>query len=137
MNFQFLPSFCTLAFAILTNGYRLELSSFDANLPLNVNDADLHPDMDKAPADRVGATDACFNVAQSWVSNIWRTIVDTRRIDIDTGKSFKAMTIAEKESWVDKQHKRFLSRFFGNKPPETPLQHVSLSKPRFQRYPPA
>ncbi|EEU36755.1 uncharacterized protein NECHADRAFT_88930 [Fusarium vanettenii 77-13-4] len=76
----------------------MELSSFDSRPPLNVNDEDLHPDMTEYPSESRSMTDMSFTAARCWASSIWRTMIDTRRIDPDTGKSFKPMTVAEKQA---------------------------------------
>ncbi|EEU36787.1 uncharacterized protein NECHADRAFT_80973 [Fusarium vanettenii 77-13-4] len=93
----------------------MELSSFDSRPPLNVNDEDLHPDMTEYPSESRSMTDMSFTAARCWASSIWRTMIDTRRIDPDTGKSFKPMTVAEKQAWVDKQREKIVDRFSGNK----------------------
>lgn len=109
----------------------MELSSFDARPPLNVNDADLHPNMTEDPVEASGTSDMCFTAARSWVSDMWRTMIDSRRTDPDTGKTFKSMTIAEKETWVDSQHEKIMDRFFGGKPPNGPLHSVSTTPVMF------
>ncbi|KAJ3460068.1 hypothetical protein MRS44_010935 [Fusarium solani] len=93
----------------------MELSSFDSRPPLNVNDADLHPDMTEYPNESRGMTDMSFTAARCWASSIWRTMIDTRRIDPDTGRSFKPMTVAEKQAWIDKQREKIVGRFSGDK----------------------
>ncbi|KAJ9144471.1 C6 transcription factor [Pleurostoma richardsiae] len=101
----------------------LELSSFDARLPLNINDADLHPNLTEYPPERRGLTDMSFTVARCWVSDLWRTMIDTRRTDPTTGKSFRSMTVAEKERWVDTQRDRIREKVSGgNQASGEPLQ---------------
>ncbi|KAH7213206.1 hypothetical protein DER44DRAFT_770394 [Fusarium oxysporum] len=91
----------------------LELSSFDSRPPLNVNDSDLHPDMTDDPAESQDLTDMSFTVARCWASNVWRTMIDTRRADPDSEKSFQLMTLAERQSWVDRKSKEISGRFSG------------------------
>ncbi|KAM5369658.1 hypothetical protein ACJZ2D_008917 [Fusarium nematophilum] len=99
----------------------MELSSFNSRPPLNVNDADLHPDMTEYPTESRGMTDMSFTAARCWASSVWRTMIDTRRADPDTGKSFMSMTIAEKEAWVDKQRQEITRRFSGDRASREPL----------------
>lgn len=105
----------------------MELSSFDSNPPLNVNDSDLYPNMTEYPVESTGMTDMSFTVARCWASDMWRTMIDTRRTQPDTGKSFMSMTMAEKEAWIDKQHEKITSRFSGNKASLESLHYVSLA----------
>ncbi|KAF4964440.1 hypothetical protein FSARC_7626 [Fusarium sarcochroum] len=99
----------------------LELSSSDAKPPLNVNDVDLYVGMTEFPGESQGMTDMSFTVARCWASNIWRTMIDTRRLDPVTGKSFKSMTVTEKQAWVDRQRQHITSRFSGDKTSRGPL----------------
>lgn len=101
----------------------LELSSSDARTPLNVDDNELYAEMTDYPTESGGMSDTCFFVIRTLVTDIWRTMYDTRRTDPDTGKSFASMTINEKERWVDQQHKKIRLRFFGSGQVVEPL-HV-------------
>ncbi|KAK2676839.1 hypothetical protein RAB80_005579 [Fusarium oxysporum f. sp. vasinfectum] len=92
----------------------LELSSFDSRPPLNVNDSDLHPDMTDDPAESQDLTDMSFTVARCWASNVWRTMIDTRRADPDSEKSFQLMTLAERQSWVDRKSQEISGQFSGD-----------------------
>ncbi|KAF7553058.1 hypothetical protein G7Z17_g3893 [Cylindrodendrum hubeiense] len=103
----------------------LELSSSDARPPLNVDDNELYPEMTDYPTESGGMSDVCFFVIRALVTDIWRTMYDTRRTDPDTGKSFASMTIAEKERWVDQQHKKIRLRFFGSGQVVEPLHIFS------------
>lgn len=105
---------------------RMEISSFDSPPPLNINDADLHPNMKEFPEQRIGLSETSFTVARCWVSDMWRTMIDIRRTDPSMGKSFVAMTPTEKEMWVDGQHDRLMQLLFGDKQSTEPLQCVWL-----------
>lgn len=103
----------------------MELSSSDAKPPLNVNDADLHPGMTEYPSESLGMTDMSFTAVRCWASSIWRTMIDTRRIDPDTGRSFGSLTVAEKQAWVDQQRDKIVGRFSGDKNSRESLHCVS------------
>ncbi|KAK7425511.1 hypothetical protein QQZ08_007952 [Neonectria magnoliae] len=99
----------------------MELSSFNSRPPLNVNDSDLYPTMTEYPVESKGMTDMSFTAVRCWASDTWRTMIDTRRIDSDTGKNFMSMTTAEKEAWVEKQREQIISRFSEDKANREPL----------------
>ncbi|KAH6952455.1 fungal-specific transcription factor domain-containing protein [Ilyonectria sp. MPI-CAGE-AT-0026] len=99
----------------------MELSSFTSRPPLNVNDSDLHPSMTEYPSESKGMTDMSFTVVRCWASDTWRTMIDTRRTDLDTGKSYMSMTTAEKEAWVDKQREKITNRLLGDIASREPL----------------
>ncbi|KAJ3516105.1 hypothetical protein NM208_g14889 [Fusarium decemcellulare] len=105
----------------------LELSSFDSKPPLNVDDADLYAGMTEYPSESQAMTDMSFTAARCWASNIWRTMIDTRRVDPSTGKSFKSMAVAEKQLWVDNQRQQIMSRFSGDKNSREPLHCLVTS----------
>lgn len=103
----------------------MELSSSDSRPPLNVNDADLRPDMTEYPSESRGMTDMSFTAVRCWASSIWRAMIDTRRVDPDTGRSFGAMTVAEKQAWVNDQRDKIVGRFSGDKTSREALHCVS------------
>lgn len=107
----------------------MELSSADARPPLNVNDADLHPGMTEYPAESRGMTDMSFTAVRCWASSIWRAMIDTRRVDPETGRSFGAMTVAEKQAWVNDQRDKIVGRFSGDKTHREALHCVSRPSP--------
>ncbi|KXH47602.1 hypothetical protein CNYM01_09453 [Colletotrichum nymphaeae SA-01] len=92
----------------------LELSSFDSRPPINVNDGDLYPGMTEYPSESKGITTMSFTAARCWASDIWRTIIDTRRIDSISGLNFVSMTIADKEAWVERQRENIASKISEN-----------------------
>lgn len=104
----------------------MELSSADSRPPLNVNDADLHPGMTEYPVESRGMTDMSFTAVRCWASSVWRAMIDTRRVDPDTGRSFGSMTVAEKQAWVNEQRDKIVGRFSGDKDSREPLHTVSL-----------
>lgn len=107
----------------------MELSSADSRPPLNVNDADLHPGMTEYPAESRGMTDMSFTAVRCWASSIWRAMIDTRRADPDTGRSFGAMSVAEKQAWVDGQRDMIVARFSGDKTSREALHCVRIPHP--------
>lgn len=105
----------------------MELSSSDSRPPLNVNDADLHPGMTEYPSESNGITDMSFTAVRCWASSIWRIMIDTRRVDPDTGRSFESMSVEEKQAWVDDQRDKIVARFSGDKNSRSSLHCVSSS----------
>ncbi|KAL6404546.1 C6 transcription factor [Ilyonectria robusta] len=91
--------------------------------------------MTEYPSESNGMTDMSFTAVRCWASETWRTMIDTRRTDPDTGKSFMSMTILEKEAWVDKQREKITSRFSGDKASREPLYCVSYSMRRSGKAP--
>lgn len=92
---------------------------------MNVNDSALYPGMTEYPREQDGITDMSFTAARCWASNLWRTMIDTRQIDPDTGLSFASMTTTDKEAWVEKQRKIIYARFPEDPTSREPLYCVS------------
>lgn len=109
----------------------MELSSSDSRPPLNVNDADLHPSMVEYPSESNGMTDMSFTAVRCWASSIWRMMIDTRRVDPETGRKFESMSMAEKQVWVDDQRDKIVARFSGDKNSRGPLHCVSSPPTHF------
>ncbi|KAK2772759.1 C6 transcription factor [Colletotrichum kahawae] len=105
----------------------LELSSFNSRRPMNVNDSALFPGMAEYPREQDGITDMSFTAARCWASNLWRTMIDTRHIDPDTGLSFASMTTTDKEAWVEKQRKIIYGRFPEDPSSREPLYCLTMS----------
>ncbi|KAK1454968.1 hypothetical protein CMEL01_03728 [Colletotrichum melonis] len=105
----------------------LELSSFDSRPPINVNDEDLYPGMTEYPSESKGITTMSFTAARCWASDIWRTIIDTRRIDPTSGMNFVSMTIADKEAWVERQRENIASKISKSQPSHGSLHCLTTS----------
>ncbi|EQB43919.1 hypothetical protein CGLO_17398 [Colletotrichum gloeosporioides Cg-14] len=105
----------------------LELSSFNSRRPMNVNDSAWYPGMTEYPREQDGITDMSFTAARCWASNLWRTMIDTRHLDPDTGLSFAAMTTADKEAWVEKQRKIIYALFPEDPTSREPLYCLTMS----------
>ncbi|KAK1709709.1 fungal-specific transcription factor domain-containing protein [Colletotrichum acutatum] len=105
----------------------LELSSFDSRPPINVNDGDLCPGMTEYPSESKGITTMSFTAARCWASDIWRTIIDTRRIDTISGLNFVSMTIADKEAWVERQRENIATKISESQPSQGSLHCLTSS----------
>ncbi|KAK1690552.1 fungal-specific transcription factor domain-containing protein [Colletotrichum godetiae] len=105
----------------------LELSSFDSRPPMNLNDADLYPDMTEYPSESKRITTMSFTAARCWASDIWRTIIDTRRVDSTTGLNFISMTIADKEAWVERQRENIAGKISESQPSHGSLHCLTTS----------
>nr|POE99356.1 bikaverin cluster transcription factor bik5 [Quercus suber] len=94
--------------------------TFDTNLPLNVNDVDLYPDMKELPADKLGCTDMSFCRIRFEVSNTFRRINY-----IPPGPkspNLPHVTLEDKERWLTDCHDKLQERF---------LKHCDMSVPLF------
>ncbi|KAL3302278.1 Fungal-trans multi-domain protein [Colletotrichum asianum] len=62
----------------------LEMSSFDAGMPINVNDCDLTPDLLERPPQRHGFTDSTFLRVHVEVTRLWRMSGSSNVINVST-----------------------------------------------------
>nr|POF17513.1 bikaverin cluster transcription factor bik5 [Quercus suber] len=94
--------------------------TFDTNLPLNINDVDIHPTMTEFPPDRQGCTDMSFCRIRFEVSNTFRRINY-----IPPGPqspNLTNITLQDKERWLEDCHERLQERY---------LKHCDASVPLF------
>jgi len=96
--------------------------SFDAQMPLNVNDADLDPLMKEFPASRVGCTEMTFGLIRFEVTSTLRRLQYTPPGPNKCKGVFCAATMQKKEQWITECHQRLEERY---------LQRTDLSVPLF------
>lgn len=97
--------------------------AFDTKMPLNINDADIHPDMKEFPPERQGCTDMSFCLIRFEVANTFRRI---NYIPPGPPKGcteyFANLTMEDKEKWITECHNRLEERY---------LKHCDMSVPLF------
>lgn len=96
--------------------------SFDTEMPLNINDDDMHPDMKDFPDERQGCTDMSFCLIRFEVSNTFRRLNYIPPGPQAPNQLFATATIQSKERWITECHKRLEERY---------LQHCDMSVPLF------
>ncbi len=79
----------------------------DTELPRNINDVDLTPDMMDPPQDRAAFTEMTFTRVRAEIAQMWRTLLDSRGHAGRYDKCFEALTTSEKEQWVSDCESRF------------------------------
>lgn len=93
---------------------------YDTRLPLNVNDADLTPEMTEVPAEREGCTEMTFSLIR------FEVCVANRRLNyVPPGSKLcnekaAALTIEDKEKLIEELHKRLEERY---------LRHCDMNIP--------
>lgn len=79
-----------------TSGTVPSISQFDSKLPLNINDADLRPEMTELPEPRIGVTEMTFVLIQNEIINTQRRLRQNSSTG-DFSMIGPKLTIAEKE----------------------------------------
>ncbi|KAH7354539.1 hypothetical protein B0T11DRAFT_128981 [Plectosphaerella cucumerina] len=111
---------------------------FDARMPLNINDADLSPQMVEPPEGRVGFTEMTICLVGFELANIFRRIIHepirTTRSD-KLVSSFESLDDDEKEKWILGCHQRLGETYLANGDLTVPpiwaaatLTHLVMSK---------
>ncbi|KAF4812005.1 Bikaverin cluster transcription factor bik5 [Colletotrichum tropicale] len=103
----------------------LEMSSFDAGMPINLNDCDLTPDLLERPPERDGFTDSTFLRVHVEITRLWRYVFDSRRPRDRGEKSVESMTDTEKDEWLEQCHQRLHQGYLKCLSLSDPLQWVS------------
>ncbi|KAL5117156.1 hypothetical protein ACEQ8H_004981 [Pleosporales sp. CAS-2024a] len=96
-------------------------AQYDTKMPLNVNDADLHPDMTEFPQERKGFTDMTFGLLRFEVANIFRRILYVPPGSNRCNWFFANLSIAEKEKWISECHERLEEKYLTNMDMSVPL----------------
>lgn len=95
---------------------------FDTEMPLNVNDEDLSPDMTEFPETRTGFTEMTFSLIRCEVTSIFRRINYIPPNPKPCFEKFVSATFEDKKRWVAECHQRLEERY---------LQHCDMSVPLF------
>ncbi|KAF3003203.1 hypothetical protein E8E13_009644 [Curvularia kusanoi] len=102
-------------------------AQFDAKMPLNVNDVDLHPDMTEFPPERTGFTDMTFSLIRFEVANIFRRILYIPPGPVRCTELFANMTIAQKEKWITECHQQMEEKYLKDCDMSIPLCWVTAT----------
>jgi hypothetical protein len=105
--------------------------SFDTKMPLNINDVDIAPGMNEAPAEKRGCTDMSFCLIRFEVSNTFRRI---NYIPPGPPKQctehLVGITLQEKEKWITDCHQRLEERYLKDCDMNVPLYWVTATVAR-------
>ncbi|KAF2622361.1 hypothetical protein BU25DRAFT_377836 [Macroventuria anomochaeta] len=102
-------------------------AQFDAKMPLNVNDTDLHPDMTECPQERTGFTDMTFSLIRFEVANIFRRILYIPPGPVRCTELFANFSIAEKEKWITECHQQMEDKYLKDCDMSIPLCWVTAT----------
>ncbi|UPX11902.1 uncharacterized protein EKO05_0002486 [Ascochyta rabiei] len=102
-------------------------AQFDAKMPLNVNDTDLHPDMTEFPEERTGFTDMTFSLIRFEVANIFRRIFYIPPGPVRCNALYANMSIADKEKWITECHQRMEEKYLKDCDMSIPLCWVTAT----------
>ncbi|KAF3342150.1 hypothetical protein VdG1_00001 [Verticillium dahliae VDG1] len=83
-------------------------------MPLNVNDADLSPDMTQLPESSKGFTDMTFCLVSFELANTFRRIQYGPPGSINAKPSFEALDDDHKERWINECHQRMEETYLAN-----------------------
>ncbi|KAF1831379.1 hypothetical protein BDW02DRAFT_505413 [Decorospora gaudefroyi] len=102
-------------------------AQFDTKMPLNVNDADLHPDMTEFPQERKGFTDMTFCLLRFEIANIFRRIVYIPPGPNKCHEFFSGLTIEQKEKWIKDCHHAIEEKYLKDCDMTVPLCWVTAT----------
>ena len=102
-------------------------AQFDTQMPLNVNDADLDPDMKEFPESQVGFTEMTFCIIRFEVANIFRRILYIPPGPNRCSSYFANLSIPEKEKWISECHQRLEEKYLKNCDMTVPLYWVTAT----------
>ncbi|KAG7040305.1 hypothetical protein JMJ77_0009916 [Colletotrichum scovillei] len=109
----------------------LEMSSFDAGTPMNVNDCDLSPSLLERPQEIQGFTESSFLRAHVEITRLWRYVFDARRPLSLGERPVECMTEAEKDQWLKDCRERLERDHLKGLSPSEPMQWVTALYVRF------
>ena len=84
---------------------------FDTEMPLNVNDEDLSPDMTEFPEPRTGFTEMTFSLIRCEVTSTFRRLNYVPPNPKPCFEKFLSATFEEKKQWVTECHQRLEERY--------------------------
>lgn len=101
------------------------MGSFDAQMPLNLNDTQLHPAMMEYPPETTGITDMTFTLARCQITSMYRCMIDSRRTCGTTGKTYEQLSFQERSDWIDSCESEFSQNFLRDYSPTIATHWVS------------
>ncbi|KAK7222836.1 hypothetical protein V2G26_010839 [Clonostachys chloroleuca] len=109
----------------------VEISSFTALPPLNLNDSDLSANMDVEPVEQTGWTDSTLLTMLAEICQLWRLSCDYRLCPEEASKPLSSMTETEKREFVRRVMSKFEDRYIKICSPLVPIQWVTATLSRF------
>ena len=100
--------------------------AFDTQMPLNVNDSDLSPDMKELPEERIGCTEMTFGLIRFEITKILRRIQYIPPGPKSCYKYFSEATTEQKEQWIRECHQQIEEKYLQDCDMSVPLYWVSL-----------
>src|ERR1700754_2706262 len=95
-------------------------------MPLNVNDDELDPDMEKLPEGKTGCTGMTFGLIRFEISNTMRRLQYVPPGPKRCNRFFAEMSLEKKEQWILQCHDRLENQYLKDTDMENPLYWVSL-----------
>lgn len=92
----------------------IAVAQFDTQMPLNVNDADLNPDMTELPESRKEFTDMTFCLLSCEAANIFRRILYVPLGSVQSNNTFAASTDEQKEKWIIECHQSMAETYLAD-----------------------
>ncbi|RMJ07446.1 hypothetical protein CDV36_012954 [Fusarium kuroshium] len=108
----------------------LEISSFNAPAPRNLNDQDYGLDIATEPETRTCWTESTLLILEADICQLWRLIWDSRRHPDGIPKPFDALTEAEKSGFIESCARRFDEQYIKICSPLIPIQWVTATLAR-------
>ncbi|KAH7024282.1 fungal-specific transcription factor domain-containing protein [Macrophomina phaseolina] len=99
-------------------------ASFDTQIPLNVNDTDLTPDMADFPPERTGCTEMTFCLVRYEVANVYRRIQYVPPGPIRCNRYFSSVSLEQKERWITEVHSKIEEKYLRDCDMTVPLYWV-------------
>lgn len=96
--------------------------SFDTQVPLNVNDEDLSPNMTSLPEPRLGCTEITFSLIRFEIISVLRRIQYVPPGQKMCNQFFAAVSLEQKEKWISECHARIEERY---------IRHCDMSVPLY------
>jgi hypothetical protein len=101
--------------------------AFDTQMPLNVNDTDLSPDMKELPEAKIGCTEMTFGLIRFEITIVLRRIQYVPPGPKKCLKFFADASVEKKEEWIRECHQRIEERYLQNCDMSVPLFWVSYA----------
>lgn len=101
---------------------------FDTQMPLNVNDTDLSPDMKELPEPKIGCTEMTFGLIRFEITNVLRRIQYIPPGPKRCTKFFSEASVDKKELWIRECHHRIEEKYLQNCDMSVPLYWVNHTR---------
>lgn len=96
--------------------------SFDTQMPLNVNDEDISPNMTSFPETKLGCTEMTFGLIRFEIVAVLRRIQYVPPGPKQCNQFFATVSLEQKEQWISESHAKIEERY---------LKHCDMSVPLY------